>query len=122
VGAKNPELIRFHEAAVMVTQSALDGIKVGTKTADVVSTMAKTSKKYGFTLTAPLGHFVGLDLIEGRVAAQSEVVFNPGVVAIIHPRIDDSKGANMLLWGQTYFMTGQGPVSLNRTDDVLHTL
>ena len=53
----------------MVTRSALESMKIGTKTADVVSTMAETSKKYGFTLTAPLGHFVGLDLIEGRVAA-----------------------------------------------------
>ena len=122
VGAENPALIRFHEAAVMVTRSALESIKVGTRTADAVSTMAETSKKYGFTLTAPLGHFVGLDLIEGRVAAGSEVLFNPGVAAIIHPRIDDSKGANMLLWGQTYFMTEQGPVRLNQTDDVLHTV
>jgi hypothetical protein len=56
------------------------------------------------------------------VAAESEVVFNPGVAAIIHPRIDDSKGANMLLWGQTYFMTESGPVSLNQTDDLLHTV
>ena len=122
VGVKNPELIRFHEAAVKVTQSALKSIEIGTRTADVVSTMAKTSRECGFTLTAPLGHFVGLDLIEGRVAAGSDVLFNPGVAAIIHPRIDDSKGANMLLWGETYFMTEQGPVSLNQTDDVLHTL
>lgn len=122
VGAENPALIRFHQAAVKVTQSALKSIRVGTRTADVVSTMAETSKQCGFTLTAPLGHFVGLDLIEGRVAAESEVVFNPGVAAIIHPRIDDSKGANMLLWGQTYFMTEHGPACLNQTDDVLHTV
>ncbi len=122
VGVENSALIRFHKAAVTVTQSGLKSIRVGTKTADVVSTMAETSKECGFTLTAPLGHFVGLDLIEGRVAAESEVVFNPGVAAIIHPRIDDSKGANMLLWGQTYFMTESGPVSLNQTDDLLHTV
>ena len=122
VGVENPALIRFHEAAVMVTRSALESMKVGTRTADVVSTMAETSKKYGFALTAPLGHFVGLDLIEGRVAAESDVVFNPGVAAIIHPRIDDSKGANMLLWGQTYFMTEKGPVCLNQTDDDLYTV
>jgi hypothetical protein len=50
------------------------------------------------------------------------VVFNPGITAIIHPRIDDSKGANMLLWGETYFMTEQGLGCLNDTDDVLHAL
>ena len=122
VGDENPALVRFHEAAVMALKSALKATKVGTKTADMVSAMAETSNKYGFTLTAPLGHFVRLDLIEGRVAAESDVLFNPGIAAIIHPRIDDSKGANMLLWGETYFMTEQGLVCLNETDDVLHTL
>jgi Xaa-Pro aminopeptidase len=122
VGHENPALVRFHEAAVKIMESVVASTKVGTRTADMVSTMAETSKKYGFTLTAPLGHFVGLDLIEGRVAAESDVLFNPGIAAIIHPRIDDSKGANMLLWGETYFMTDNGLVRLNRTDDVLHTL
>jgi hypothetical protein len=41
---------------------------------------------------------------------------------IVHPRIDDAKGANMLLWGQTYFMTEQGLVALNKTDAALHTV
>jgi Xaa-Pro aminopeptidase len=122
IGDENPALVRFHEAAVMALKSALQSTKVGTRTADMVSAMAETSKEYGFTLTAPLGHFVGLDLIEGRVAAESDVLFNPGIAAIIHPRIDDSKGANMLLWGETYFMTGNGLLRLNHTDDVLHTL
>jgi Xaa-Pro aminopeptidase len=122
IGDENPALVRFHEAAVMALKSALQSTKVGTRTADMVSAMAETSKEYGFTLTAPLGHFVGLDLIEGRVAAESDVLFNPGIAAIIHPRIDDSKGANMLLWGETYFMTEKGLLRLNHTDDVLHTV
>jgi Xaa-Pro dipeptidase len=122
VGAENSALIRFHEAAVNITRSAVESTKVGTRTADMVSRMAETSRKYGFTLTAPLGHFVGLDLIEGRVEAGSQVLFNPGIAAIIHPRIDDSRGANMLLWGETYFMTEAGFVRLNQTDDVLHTV
>jgi Xaa-Pro aminopeptidase len=122
VGVENRALVRFHEAAVKIMQSVVGSTKVGTRTAAMVSTMAVAAQEQGFTLTAPLGHFVGLDLIEGRVAAESDVVFNSGVAAIIHPRIDDSKGANMLLWGETYFMTEQGLVCLNRTDDVLHTL
>jgi Xaa-Pro aminopeptidase len=122
VGAENRELTKFHEAAVMAMRSGLEIVKAGTKTADVVNVMAETSEKYGFTLTAPLGHFVGLDLIEARVAEGSEVLFDPGVAAIIHARIDDAKGANMLLWGETYLMTETGIVRLNRTDDVLHTV
>lgn len=122
VGAENKPLVRFHEAAVRIMKSVVATTKVGTTTAAMVGTMAEVAKTCGFTLTEPLGHFVGLDLIEARVAATSDVVFSPGITAIIHPRIDDGKGANMLLWGETYFMTEQGLVCLNQTDDVLHTL
>jgi len=122
VGAENKALVRFHGAAVKIMQSVVANTKVGTTTAAMVGTMAEAAQTQGFTLTGPLGHFVGLDLIEGRVESTSDVVFNPGITAIIHPRIDDSRGANMLLWGQTYFMTEQGLACLNQTDDVLHTL
>lgn len=122
VGAENSALVRFHEAAVTIIHSVEESTRVGTTTAEVVNIMAQTSQKCGFTLTGPLGHFVGLDLIEGRVEATSGVVFNLGVAVIVHPRIDNAKGANMLLWGQTYSMTDKGLVSLNQTNDVLHTI
>ena len=111
VGPENRALARFHEAAVMILRSAVEGIEVGTRTADMVSAMAGISKEYGFELTAPLGHFVGLDLIEGRVEAQSDVVFNPGVAAIIHPRIDDSKGRQYPFVGTDLFYDRKGTSS-----------
>jgi hypothetical protein len=84
--------------------------------------MAREAEARQFKLTAPLGHFCGLDLIEARVAADSQVVLDPGVTMILHPRIDDERGRNMLLWGETYMMTDQGPLRLNQTDDTLHTV
>ena len=122
VGTENRALARFHEASTKIMESVVATTTVGTTTAAMVGTMAEVAKTCGFTLTEPLGHFVGLDLIEARVAATSDVVFTPGITAIIHPRIDDGKGANMLLWGETYFMTDGGLVRLNKTDDALHTL
>jgi hypothetical protein len=76
----------------------------------------------GFRLTTPLGHFTGLDLIEGRVDAESQLRMDPGTAWIIHPRMDDLKGTRIILWGETYYMTEEGPLRLNKTDDTLHVL
>jgi Xaa-Pro aminopeptidase len=122
VGSENAELARFHEAAVATNRAGLEAMRPGTLTSAAVSAMAREAVARHFQLTAPLGHFCGLDLIEARVAADSQVVLDPGVTMILHPRIDDAKGRNMLLWGETYIMTGQGPLRLNQTDDTLHTV
>ena len=118
VGDENPELLRFQKAAAGTIQAGIEKMQVGTKTADVVASMARALEKYGFTLTAPSGHFVGIDLIEARIEAQSQVVLAPGMTTILHPRIFDPKtGVNIILWGQTYFMTDKGPVKFNQTED-----
>jgi Xaa-Pro aminopeptidase len=122
VGSENTEVIRFHKATVITLQAGLETMKVGTKISDAVDTMAKTAETYGLGLTTPMGHFCGLDLIEARVEAESPVVLEPGVVMILHPRLDNSKGTRIILWGETYFMTEQGPIRLNQTDDTLHTV
>jgi Xaa-Pro aminopeptidase len=122
VGAENAELARFHEAAVATNLAGVEAMKPGTLTSEAVRAMAREAEARHFKLTAPLGHFCGLDLIEARVAADSQVVLDSGVTMILHPRIDDARGRNMLLWGETYLMTGQGPLRLNQADDTLHTV
>ena len=79
---------------------------------EAVQAMARTAEEKNFKLTTPMGHFYGLDLVEGRFDGESQVVLNPGVTAIVHPRLDDSKGRNMILWGETYLMTEQSPLRL----------
>jgi hypothetical protein len=101
------------------------GLKVltqGVAAPDYVRAMAGTAQKMGFRLTTPLGHFTGLDLIEGRVDAESPARMDPGTAWIIHPRMDDLKGTRIILWGETYYMTEEGPLRLNQTDDTLHVL
>ena len=122
VGSQNAELTRFHEATVATIQAGVAAMKVGTKMSEAVQTMAGVAEENNFKLTTPMGHFCGLDLVEGRFDGESQVVLNPGVTAILHPRLDDSKGRNMILWGETYLMTDQGPLRLNQTDDTLHTV
>jgi len=118
----NTELERFHRATVATTQSGLRTMKRGMKMSEVIPAMAKTAKEYGFGLTTPMGHFVGLDLIEARVDTDSQVILEPGVAMILHPRLDDFKGRRIILWGETYLMTERGPIRLTQTDDTLHTI
>jgi len=122
VGHRNAELEKFHQAAVATTQSGLKTMKAGMKMSEVIPSMAKTAKAHGFGLTTPMGHFVGIDLIEARVDANSQVILQPGVAMILHPRLDDFRGRQIILWGETYFMTEKGPIRLTQTDDTLHTV
>jgi len=122
VGKKNTELEKFHHAAVATTKAGLKKMKTGMEMAEVVPSMAETAKEYGFGLTTPMGHFVGLDLVEARVDANSRVILEPGIAMILHPRLDDFKGRRILLWGETYMMTDRGPTRLNQTDDTLYTV
>ncbi|MCJ7783237.1 MAG: Xaa-Pro peptidase family protein [Desulfobacterales bacterium] len=119
VGLRNTELEKFHQAAVATTQSGLKTMKAGMKMSEVIPSMSKTAKGYCFGLTTPMGHFVGLDLIEARVDADSPVILEPGVAMILHPRLDDFKGRRIILWGETYIMTETGPIRLTQTDDTL---
>ena len=120
VGRENRELNRFHEAALSTLQAGLKTAKAGSKMTDFFNAMARRAEECGFKLTEPMGHFAGLDLIEARVEGRSPVILEPGVAMILHPRIDDSKGTRIILWGETYFMTPEGPVSLNKADNILH--
>jgi Xaa-Pro aminopeptidase len=122
VGVANAELQEFHRATVATTQSGLQTMKPGMKMSEVIPSMVKTAEGCGFGLTTPMGHFVGLDLIEARVDADSPVTLEPGVTMILHPRLDDFKGRRIILWGETYLMTESGPIRLTQTDDTLHTV
>jgi Xaa-Pro aminopeptidase len=107
---------------VKTIQAGVEAMKTGTTMGDAVRVMDRTAGAYGLGLMTPMGHFVGLDLVEGRFDADSEVVLDPGIAFILHPRLDDPKGSRIILWGETYLITDQGAMRLNKTDDTLHTV
>ncbi len=121
VGVENTELLRFQQTAFMTIHSGLETMKTGLKTSEFFSTMAKIAASCGFKLITPMGHFIGLDLVEGRVDSESKVIFAPGIAFILHPNIADKQGIHIFC-GQTYFMTEKGPIALNETDETLTIL
>ena len=78
VGSQNAELTRFHEATVATMQAGISAMKVGTKMSEAVQTMARVAEENNFKLTTPMGHFCGLDLVEGRFDGESQVVLKSG--------------------------------------------
>jgi len=122
VGEENLEVKRFHQAARAMIDAGIAHMKRGTRASEFVSAMEENAAGGPFKLTTPMGHFCGLDLIEARVDGQSRVVLDPGVAFILHPRLDDGKGIRIILWGETYMMTEEGPRRLNQADDLLHTV
>jgi len=121
VRKQNPEVIRFHRTALIGLEAGLKEIKMRAKTRDLVQSVARATEKEGFALGLPMGHFAGLDVMEGRVSPDSDVVLEPGIAVVIHPCVMNAQGVRFL-WGQTYFMTDDGPVNLNQSDDALHVV
>lgn len=118
VGQEPPEITRFHKAALAGIRVGLEKFIRGMKTSDFVQVIAAAVEREGFRLVFPVGHFAGLDLMEARVSLDSQVVLEPGISAVIHPCVMDDQGIR-ILWGETYFITEDGPVRLNRADDAL---
>lgn len=121
VRKQNPEVIRFHRTALVGLEAGLKEMKTRLRTRDLVQSVARAAEKEGFALGFPMGHFVGLDVMEGRVSPDSDVVLDPGIAVVIHPCVMNAQGVRFL-WGQTYFMTDGGPVRLNQSDDAFHVV
>jgi Xaa-Pro aminopeptidase len=118
VRRESPGLVRFHRAALSAIRGGLEKWERGTKTSDLVRSVAAATEKEGFSLGLPMGHFIGLDLMEGRLSPDSQVVLDPGITAVIHPGVMNGQGIRFV-WGQTYFIADDGPRRLNQTDDSL---
>jgi len=121
VRKQNPELIPFHRTALVGLEAGLKEMKTRPRTHGLVQAVAAATEREGFSLGLPMGHFAGLDVMEGRVGPDSDVPLEPGIAVVIHPCVMNAQGIR-LLWGETYFMTEDGPVRLNQADDALHVL
>lgn len=118
VDAENRDLTSFHGAMLHTIQAGVTSMKPGVLTSDFVASMDTAAKEKGFELTFPMGHFVGLDLVEARVHPQSQQIMKPGTAVIIHPCLSGSSGIR-ILWGQTYLVSETGTTCMNRAGDEL---
>ncbi len=122
VGRTNRDLERIHRACCDTISKGLEAFKPGNTIRDVVLAMKSCVEDTGYLLVPPLGHISGLDLLEGRVALQNEMVLEPGMSVILHPKLSTPDGKNGFFWGETYLVTDDGYERLHRATDELLTL
>jgi|SRR5208282_1696690 len=116
VGVADPDAVQMQKAAMATLKRGLDELCVGMRVREYFDIMAKEAGLHGFKLATPMGHFVGLDLMEARIDDITDLTFEPDMAFIVHPHLIDSRG-RWLLWGHTFIMTKSGAVSLHRTEE-----
>jgi len=118
VGGENRELSSFHRAILRSLEAGVNAMRPGIRTADFVAVMGREAEQMGFKLTAPVGHYTGLDLVDARINPGVDLILRPGASAIIHPVLENGDGVRLFL-GQTYLSLEKETSSLNATDDRL---
>ena len=97
---------------------ALRGVDMEVPEGRFVAVMGREAEQMGFKLTAPVGHYTGLDLVDARINPGVDLILRPGASAIIHPVLENGDGVRLFL-GQTYLSLEKETSSLNATDDRL---
>ena len=118
VGRQNPELSLSCDACLKTLQAGVKAMRPGVRTSEFVATMDRCARDMGYELKTPVGHYVGLDLVEARVNPDIDLILQPGASAIVHPILSKTQGDNLFL-GQTYLVTENETVSLNSTGNEL---
>ena len=78
-------------------------------------------KAAGYVMKPPVGHLCGADMIELRVAIFERVLV-PWMAVIIHPTVYTPDLKNQFFWGETYLITKDGCVRLNKAGDEMLTV
>jgi Xaa-Pro aminopeptidase len=122
VGQANPDLEKIHRICCNAIRKGLEELRPGKTVKDVVLAMKAYVNATGYLLVPPLGHISGIDLLEGRVAEQNEMVLKSGTSVILHPTVSTPDHKTNFFWGETYLVTHDGYERLHRTGDELLTL
>lgn len=122
VGKPNTDLEKIQRVCCDAIKKGLEQFRPGKRVSDIVLAMEPYVAGCGYLMKPPLGHVIGVDLIEGRVSQQNEMELTPGTAVILHPTVFTSNGKNWSFWGETYLVTQDGYERLNQAGDELITL
>jgi len=123
-GKPDPVVQEMFNVCEAAHQKAVELIRPGLNTKDMITTMDRTINDAGFLSTTqfptgPHGHLMGLDVDEGTFMPAQDFFLEAGMVVAIHP------GAAVPNWvvgenamfgpGSVYVVTNDGAKSLNKT-------
>jgi Xaa-Pro aminopeptidase len=122
LGHPSEDLKKIHKVCCDAIKKGLEKFSPGKTVKDVVLAMESCVTDCGYILKPPMGHICGVDMIEGRVSRQNEMVLEPGTAVIIHPTVYTPDGKTNFFWGETYLVTRDGYERLHHTSDELLAL
>lgn len=115
VGEKNDDAQFLHGLICKTIEETVKLLKPGVPLKDVIKFMWDYIEKAGYIPALPCGHVCAVDLNEGRVDPESDVMLTDGMAVIIHPTILAPGLETSIFWGETYLVTPNGGECLMHT-------
>lgn len=108
IGEPTEDLVILHKLACETIEKTRALLKPGVLLRDVIKFMAEYISAAGYIPKLPFGHICAIDLNEGRVDPESDVVLKSGMAVILHPTIVTPDIDTSIFWGETYLVTPDG--------------
>ena len=124
VSEPNPELEEVHALIRKTLDLAVKGVQPGKTIGSMVRELREKfpSISSDYTIGWNVGHICGLDLTDGNLLDESEVIMAPGMALIIHPSLIKLDGTCELFTGETYMVTETGCERLMKSDDKIYVV
>ena len=108
IGEPSKDLVTLHKLVCETIEKTRALLKPGIILRDVIKFMMDYISAAGYIPKLPFGHICAIDLNEGRVDPESDVVLKSGMAVILHPTIVTPDIDTSIFWGETYLVTPDG--------------
>lgn len=108
VGEPSEDFVTMHKIVCETIEETRKLLKPGAPLRDVIRFMMDYISKAGYIPQLPCGHICAVDLNEGRVDPESDVILQEGMAVILHPTIVTPEIETGIFWGETYLVTPDG--------------
>lgn len=122
VGEKNDDVQVLHDFIVKSIEESAKLLKPGVPLRDVIKFLWDYICAGGYKPSVPFGHVCAIDLNEGRVDPESDVILTDGMAVILHPTVLKPGIDTSIFWGETYLVTPQGGECLMHSSKELLTI
>lgn len=122
IGEPSEDFITLHKIVRETIEETRKLLKPGVLLRDVIRFLMDYISAAGYVPSMPCGHICAIDLNEGRVDPESDVVLKNGMAVILHPTILTPEINTGIFWGETYLVTPDGGECLMKSSKDLLVL
>jgi len=124
VGGPNPDLEETHRYNLKAMEIIKGEIEPGRTIGSMCTALRQKFAAFtsDYIIGHNIGHMCGLDLTDGNLLDDSEVVMTPGMGLIIHPSILKADNTCEIFAGETYMVTETGFEELNSSENKIYVV